>query len=89
MGITLPSINDLRSDLTNPYDLGDSDIDVIGRYMAFFRIMGGEDPYEAITENVNEKFALEDGKNFSNEIFHIKKLAKEIEILKLKGVYSS
>ena len=87
IGLTLPSLEDLKADLTNPFYLGDSHIDGLGRYMAFFRVMGGENPYSAIANNIKEKFAIENANNILAKKYELEELSKKIQILELKKIF--
>jgi len=87
IGLTLPSLEDLKADLTNPFYLGDSHIDGLGRYMAFFRVMGGENPFRAIANNIKEKFAIENANNILAKKYELEELSKKIQILELKKIF--
>jgi hypothetical protein len=88
MGLLLPSLNDINANWNND-SLGNGCVDGLGRYIAFFRIMGGDEPIKAIIENVKEGITFNGLEEISESESEIKKLGEDLDDLKYKNFYLS
>lgn len=79
MGLTIPKQEELLNyenssfNSHSPLD-ADSEFDILGRYLAFFRIVDGGNPYDAVINSVKEEFVINifpDGAEYRQQLMKI------------------
>ena len=88
MGLTIPKQDELFNSAPNAFRQyeADSGFDVLGRYLAFFRIMVGGNPYDAVINSVKEDLIINifpDGAEYRQKIREIEwQIREETNTLK-------